>query len=460
MRKFFHSLCLSFLMGLSALVQGADSKPNFIFILADDMGWNDAGFCGNAFVETPCLNALAQSGVVFSKAYASAPNCAPTRACLLTGQYTPRHGVYTVVDDRHSPGSPHQKILAAESRAELPASAVTLPEALKSGGYATALFGMWNLGRGRSGNGSPTEQGFDLYVEPKDLGFEKDAYRRSDGAYTSDALTEGALKWIEARKSQPFFLYLAFHDVHAPYDPKPDLLAKYKARPDVPDPVLAASVEAMDANIGRLVAGLKRMGLTENTHIVFTSDNGGTRQYIAPLRGGKGTLYEGGLRVPAIFSGPGIRAGRVSETPIVTMDFYPTFLEIAGVPVSQKVDGASLVPLLRGETEGLSRDLFWHFPSYSGPTSPCSAMRSGNWKVIEFFETGMTEIYDLSRDVSEEKNLEAAQPERARELLAKLHQWHEDTGAPCPRTPNPNYDPHTERARNREGRGKSNKSSQ
>ena len=443
-------------LGTPALLHAADTKPNFIFILADDMGWNDASFCGNPTVDTPNLNALAKSGVVFSQAYASAPNCAPTRACLLTGQYTPRHGVYTVVDDRHTPGSPHQKILASESQAELPATTVTLPEALTHDGYSTALFGMWNLGRGRSGNGSPTEQGFDLYVEPKDLGFEKDTYFRKDGVYTSDALTDGALKWITGLQKQPFFLYLAFHDVHAPFDPKPDLLAKYKARPGVADPLLAASVEAMDANIGRLLEGIKRMGLSANTYIVFTSDNGGTRQYVAPLRGGKSTLYEGGLRVPAIVSGPGIDGDRVSKANIMTMDFYPTFLEMAGIPAPamQTLDGVSLLPLLKGKTNDIARDLFWHFPSYSGPTSPCSAMQSEHWKVIEFFESGTTEIYDLAEDPSEANNLTAKQPQRTQSLLAKLHNWQSEIHATRPTTPNPQYDPNAVRDPSRNARGK------
>lgn len=456
MIRLLSSLFLCLLLGSTSLLSAAGSKPNFIFILADDMGWNDAGFCGNPTVDTPNLNALAKSGVVFSQAYASAPNCAPTRACLLTGQYTPRHGVYTVVDERHKPGSPHQKILAADSQAELPASATTLPEALKPAGYATALFGMWNLGRGRSGNGSPTAQGFDLYVEPKDLGFEKDAYLRNDGAYTSDALTDGALKWMAGLQNQPFFLYLAFHDVHAPYDPKPDLLEKYKARPGVVDPLLAASVEAMDANIGRLLEGVNRMGFSGNTYIVFTSDNGGTRQYIAPLRGGKGTLYEGGLRVPAIVSGPGIAGNRVSKTNILTMDFYPTFLEIAGItaPASHTLDGVSLMPLLTGKTDDITRDLFWHFPSYSGPTSPCSAMQSQHWKVIEFFETGTTEIYNLAEDPSEANNLAPRQPERTQALLAKLHNWQSDIHAPRPTAPNPQFDPNAIHDSSREARGK------
>ena len=456
MNKSLAGLFITFFLAVQAFLHGADPKPNFVFILADDMGWNDVGFCGNKFIDTPHLDALARSGVVFSNAYACAPNCAPTRACLLTGQYTPRHGVYTVVDERHAPGSPHQKILAAESRAELPAEAVTLPEALKPEGYATALFGMWNLGRGRSGNGTPTSHGFDLYVEPKTLGFEKDAYRKPDGTYSSDALAASAIHWIEEVKDRPFFLYLAFHDVHAPFDPKPELLKKYQDRPGVPDPQLAASVEAMDANVGRILEALKRLHLTEKTFVFFTSDNGGTREYIAPLRGGKGTLYEGGLRVPAIISGPGIPSSKSCDAKMLTMDFYPTILEMAGLPRphSQTLDGTSLLPLALGKTDAPTRDLFWHFPSYSGPTSPASAIHSGDWKLIEFFETGKTELYNLAQDPFESIDLTAKEPDKARYLLAKLKSWQSELRAPCPSSPNPNYDPKALRKQRPDGSDK------
>lgn len=298
------------LIGLLCLTGIACSatRPNVILILADDLGWNDCGFTGNKFTDTPNLDRLAKDSTVFSQACASAPNCAPTRACLLTGQYPPRHGVYTVVDDRHTPGSPEHKIMAATSRDALPTESVTLSEALKSSGYATALFGMWNLGRGRSGPTTPTGQGFDVFIEPKQLGFEKDAYRDEAGHYSPDVLTDAALKWMDSVKDRPFFLYLAFHDVHAPYDPKPELLAKYQRREGVANPARAATVDAMDANVGRLMAALERTGLAGNTHVIFTSDNGGDKDYVAPLRGGKGGLYQGGLCVPALIRGPGHQA--------------------------------------------------------------------------------------------------------------------------------------------------------
>lgn len=434
----------------------ASSKPNFILILADDMGWNDARFSGSPFIDTPNLDRLAREGFVFSQACSSAPNCAPTRACLLTGQYPPRHGVYTVVDERHSPGSPQHKILSAESREALPEASVTLAEALKPAGYATGMFGMWNLGRGRSGPTTPTGQGFDVFTEPKALGFEKDAYRDAAGRYSPDFLTDSALKWMDSVRARPFFLYLAFHDVHAPFDPKPDLLAKYKARRGVNDPAYAATVEAMDANVGRVLEALEKTGMTKNTYVIFTSDNGGTRQYVAPLRGGKGTLYQGGIRVPAVIRGPGIEAGRNSPVTILSMDWFPSVLDLAGLQLSEfeNLDGRSLAPILRGQSTTLDRDVYWHFPCYIGGGGPCSAIRSGDWKLIEFFESKTSELYHLADDPGEKNDLTASDPERSAELLAKLHAWQNETKAPCPSLANPAYDPSSVQKRGREDRGK------
>lgn len=437
----------------------AGTRPNFVLILADDLGWKDVGFAGSTSIDTPNLNRLASDGMVFTRACASAPNCAPTRACLLTGQYPPRHGVYTVVDDRHAPGSPHHRILATTSREALPTETITLAEALKPADYATGMFGMWNLGRGRSGPTTPTGQGFDVFTEPKHLGFEKDAYRDEAGRYSPDALTDAALKWMYSVKDRPFFLYLAFHDVHAPYDPKPELLEKYRARGGVTDPSHAATVEAMDANVGRLLAALEEDGLESNTHVIFTSDNGGDRQLVPPLRGGKGTLYQGGLRIPAVIRGPGIQPGRTSPVTILSMDWFPTVMDLASLPLPDavKVDGTSLKPLLAGESTALDRDVFWHFPCYIGGGGPCSAIRSGDWKLIEFFETKTRELYQLTEDPRERNDLAAAEPERAAELLARLHAWQRATGAPCPDQPNPAYDPSVVPQRGRDARGKGGK---
>ncbi|MFP6881245.1 MAG: sulfatase-like hydrolase/transferase, partial [Roseibacillus sp.] len=285
-------------------------KPNIVFFLIDDMGWNDMGFSGSKFIETPHTDRLAKAGVVFTNAYSSAPNCAPTRACLLSGQYPSRHGVYTVVDDRHAPGSAHHRMLAATSNASMAGEVVTIAEQLKAGGYATAMFGMWNLGRGREGPATPTGQGFDVFERPQSLGFEKDRYFNEGGEYLTDRFTEEAIGFMAARskgsgQDEPFFVYLAYHGVHSPFEAKPDLVAKYK-KMGVPDADYAATVEAVDQNVGRVMAALGELGVMDNTLVIFTSDNGGNRRHTAPLRSGKGSVYEGGIRVPAAVWGPGL----------------------------------------------------------------------------------------------------------------------------------------------------------
>ncbi|NBX30814.1 hypothetical protein EBR04_10310, partial [bacterium] len=273
----------------------AERAPNFVVILMDDMGWRDVGCTGNTFVETPHIDRLAKAGVVFTQAYASAPNCAPTRACLMSGQWTPRHGIYTVVDPRQPPGSSWHKLVAAHSESELATEVVTLPEALRSHGYATAFLGMWNLGRGRSGPRTPGGQGFDTVVFPENLGFGKDAYFNDQGQYLSDRLADEVLTFIGEHRSRPFFVYLADHAVHAPFSPKPDLLAKYEKKAAAgsdrrDDAAYAATIEAVDRNVGRVVAGLDKLGLSDDTYVIFTSDNGGTTRYTPPLEGSKGQL--------------------------------------------------------------------------------------------------------------------------------------------------------------------------
>lgn len=424
------------------------TPPNVVLFLIDDMGWRDVGFAGNPHIDTPNCDRLAREGMVFTQAYASAPNCAPTRACLMSGQYTPRHSVYTVVDERHLPGSPHHKVLATESRAELPTESVTIAESLCAGGYATGMIGMWNLGRGNNGPFTPTGQGFEVFKEPKSLGFEKDAYQRADGAYLSDEFTTAGIEWMEANRERPFFLYLAYHDIHAPFDPKPKLVEKYRKKAaelgvEI-DADHAATVEALDQNVGRILDYLDEKRLAENTIVLFTSDNGGTRQYTAPLNSGKGSLYEGGIRVPFVIRGPGIRAGAKSAEPILSMDVYPTLLDFAGLtaPDAHCLDGMSLRPLLSGASGSLGRErVFWHFPCYVGGNAPSSAMRQGDWKIIEFFESQTVEIYDLSKDPGEQNDLSGSMPDQAKELAETLHAWQEDTGAPRPTGVNPNFDP-------------------
>lgn len=444
------------LIGNSAFSADAKRPPNIILILMDDMGWRDVGFMGNRFVETPNIDRLARKGLIFSQAYASAPNCAPTRACLMSGQYTPRHGIYTVVDPRQPVGSPWHKLTAADSKSDLATEVVTIAEALQSGGYATAFFGMWNLGRGRSGPVTPGGQGFQTVVFPENIGFAKDAYFDKSGNYLSDRLTDEVLKFVETNQDRPFFAYLPDHAVHAPFEPKADLLKKYERKASAnkdrrDDPAYAATIEAVDQNVGRIVETLARLKLTENTVVIFTSDNGGTDQYTSPLRGGKGQLYEGGIRIPLVVSGPGMKKpGGQCNAPVSSVDIYPTLLELAGAaaPKDQVLDGISLVPALRGESDLQRQRLFWHFPCYVGKATPSSAIREGDFKLIEFYEDGgRRELYNLKSDPNEERDLAKTQPEKAAALYRALQSWQSETGAAIPKKANPNYDPKAERPR-------------
>ena len=447
-------------------VNSNERPPNIVFILIDDMGWRDVGFAGNTFVETPHIDRLADEGIQFTQAYASAPNCAPTRACLMSGQYTPRHGVYTVIDPRHDPGQPHHRIISARSAESLSGETVTIAEVLKDRGYATACFGMWNLGRGRNGPTTATGQGFDHYKKPQDLGFEQNAYFATDGRYLTDVLFDEGLRFIERHADEPFFLYLPTHAVHAPFEPKPELVKKYseKARRlglDGDDPVYAAMIEAVDQNVGRLLAHLERQQLADNTLVVFTSDNGGTPQYVAPLNGSKGALYEGGIRVPcAVWGSRVANPGRTCDEPVLSMDFYPTLAELAGanLPAQQSIDGVSLVPLLN-RSGNLNREaVYWHFPCYIGRGEPCSAVRAGDWKLIQKFEDQSVELFNLHDDPGESGNLAQSNPDKTHQMVRLLTDWQTSLNTPRPSEPNPAFDPNTIRRGQRKTRSpKSNK---
>ena len=440
---FVLSAAVALLNGVSVSTHAV--QPNFVVILVDDMGWRDVGFAGNAFVETPHIDRLARDGIIFSQAYASAPNCAPTRACLLSGQYPTRHGVYTVVDERHSPGQAHHRLLAAQSNPEMASEVFTLSEALKGAGYATSCFGMWNLGRGRDTAVSPEGQGFDTFKRPQDLGFERNTYFNKDGSYLPDRLTEEALRFMFDHRADPFFVYFAPHSVHAPFDPKPELVEKYrqKSGADQHDALYAATIHALDWNVGRIRGMLEKLGIADRTTVVFTSDNGANRQYTAPLNGGKGQLYEGGLRVPACVWGYGVTAkGSTYSSPVATIDIYPTLLGLAGIAPPEKhlLDGVSWLPVLKGESV-LDRDtLYWHFPCYLGQTSPCSAIRHGDFKLIEFFERAEVELYNLVEDPHERLNLATKNPEQADRLYNMLRAWQRETNAAMPNGSNPNFD--------------------
>ena len=443
---------------VAATAVAADKQrpPNVILILMDDMGWRDVGFTGNTFAETPHIDSLARNGLVFRQAYASAPNCAPTRACLMSGQYTPRHGIYTVVDPRQPAGSPWHKLVASHSESDLATDVVTIAESLRSGGYATGFFGMWNLGRGRSGPVTPGGQGFETVVFPETIQFGKDAYFDAAGNYLSDRLTDEVIAFVDKNRHRPFFAYLPDHAVHAPYDPKPELLAKYEKKAAGGndrrnDPAHAATVEAVDQNVGRIIAALDRLKLADDTIVIFTSDNGGTPQFTAPLRGSKGELYEGGIRVPLVVCWPGLaKKGSTCDEPVSSVDLYPTLLELAGVnrPDGQILDGVSLVPAFRGATTLKRPRLFWHFPCYVGRATPASAVREGHFKLIEFFEDGgHVELYNLHADPNERRDLATSQPGRVKALVDALHDWQQETHAAIPRDTNPAYDPQADRPR-------------
>lgn len=439
---------LLLLIALSTIPATAAPRPNVLVILADDLGWRDVGFAGSRDIDTPQLDALAKRGTVFREACASAPNCAPTRACLMTGQYPPRHGIYTVIDERHTPGAPWHKVLAADSRAELATEAVTLAEVLRDAGYATGMVGMWNLGRGRRGPNTPEGQGFGFSRQPKELGFENDRYRDSEGRDLTDVMAGECVSFIRSHKDGPWFLYFAPHAVHAPYEPKPELLEKYRRR-GVSNPEFAATVESLDSAVGLVLGALESADLSRNTLVVFTSDNGGDREFTAPLRGHKGSLYQGGLRVPMVVAGPGVRAGATCDTPVVTMDVFPTVLDFAGIQPAAS-DGASLRPLLTGEGVFPARDLFWHFPCYTGRFGPSSAIRHGDFKLVENLESGAIEFFNLARDPAEAANVISDDP-AARELLSRLQAWRKATGAAMPKIPNPSYDPEARPLRGRDG---------
>jgi arylsulfatase A-like enzyme len=302
---------------------------------------------------------------------------------------------------------------------------------------------------------TPGGQGFQKVVFPENLNFGKDAYFNDRGEYLSDRLMDSVLEFVEQNQQKPFFVYLPDHAVHAPYEPKPDLLKKYEARAAEAgadrrnDPAHAATVEAVDQNVGRLLETLDRLKLTENTLVIFTSDNGGTNSCTPPLRGGKGALYEGGIRVPLVVAGPTVKnPGRTIDVPVASIDWYPTLLELAGLQTPKQVlDGTSLLPLLKGETS-LPRDrLFWHFPCYVGRNGPASAVRVGNWKLIEFFEDGGSrELYDLAADPGEESDVSKSNPQKLSELAAILDDWQTKTQAAIPTESNPAYDPSSARS--------------
>ena len=425
-------------------------KPNFVFIFIDDMGWKDLGFMGSRYYETPNIDKLAGEGVVFTNAYSNAPNCAPTRACLMSGQYTPRPGIYTVGTSERGQ-SKLRKLIPTPNKTNLDSKVVTIPDALEQGGYTSACIGKWHLG-GKSPY-RPVDRGFDVAFERNHGG-----HFSKNGEYLTDRLTDEAIKFIETNKNRPFFLYLPHHAVHTPIQAKERLIEKYKKKePDDihNNPTYAAMIESVDMSVGRIMAKLDELGLRDNTVVFFFSDNGGyaNATSMVPLRGSKGMLYEGGIRVPMIVRWPGVtRPGGVCEEPVIGIDFYPTMLEMAGVPQpsGHVLDGLSIVPLLRGKGSLNRRAIFWHFPAYLEAynekqwpwrTTPAGAVRQGDWKLIEYFEDGKIELYNLKDDLGEKNDLARTMPDKAEEMHRALVEWRKSVDAPVPAEKNPQYDP-------------------
>ncbi len=416
-------------------------KLNFMFILIDDMGWPDLGCYGNPFHETPNIDRLARQGMRFTDAYAACPVCSPTRASILSGEYPARVGVIDFI-----PGHwrPYEKLRVPKNRTQfLPLEVTTIPEALKSAEYVSAMIGKWHLGGKQY---APEKQGFDFVRQS--------GRNQNDKRVT--AFTDFALEFIEQNQNKPFFLYLSHHTVHIPLEAPKELIEKYQNKPKpsvgVNNPVYAAMIEHLDRSIGRLLQKLDELKLRENTVVIFFSDNGGLRQHYqkigpivssnTPLRDEKGTLYEGGIREPLIVRWPGVvQPGSTCSTPVISVDFYPTLLEIAGVakPDHQALDGESIVPLLKQAGPLPERALYWHYPMYHH-SAPAGAIRQGDWKLIEFFEDGRLELYNLKEDIGETKNLTQSKPQKAKELHQKLLTWRTSVHADMPQ-PNPDFDP-------------------
>lgn len=464
MRKFSRLLpALLLALTLAGFASAAERPPNIIFILADDLGWTDVGSFGSKYYETPGIDRLVREGVKFTSAYSACTVCSPTRAALMTGKYPARLHVTDFIAGEQRP---YEKLLEPKWQLYLPLEEVTVAERLKKLGYVTALMGKWHLGDKPQPWGFPSNQGFDLTVGGTSgashlpphgrLNPLENLEDRSDG-FLSDRLTDAAVEFMTANRDRPFFLYLPHYAPHAPVQGKPGVIEKYKRKDTAGlkqnNPVNAALIESLDDSVGRILEELKRLGLEENTVVIFTSDNGGEigganrrgmQTDCSPLRLGKGSAYEGGIRVPAVIKWPGVtQAGRVTEVPTITMDYVPTLLEIAGqkIPAGETIDGVSLVPLLRGANQ-LPRDtLYWHYPHYHSPIdSPYSAVRAGDWKLVHFFEDDRAELFNLKDDIGETKNLAAANPQRVAELRGKLDAWRKSVGAQIPQ-PNPKFDP-------------------
>lgn len=459
----YYNLLLLFVLATACTPQPAKELPNIVLINVDDLGWKDVGFNGSRYYETPNLDRLAEESIRFTNAYAGAANCAPSRACLLSGQQTPRHGIYTVGNSDRG-NAKTRKIIPTPNNTTLADEQLTLAEVLGAQGYSTISIGKWHLGK------DPRTQGFDQNIGGTHQGHPKtyfSPYKNPnlsdgpDGEYLTDRITDEALRFIEENREKPFFLYLPFFTIHTPLQGKEDLVEKYQQKPPLDgqgrNPHYAAMVETMDASVGRILRQLEDYEL-DNTILIFTSDNGGisfqSRQH--PLRAGKGSYYEGGIRVPLLIRWKSkIKEAWETDTPVTNLDFFPTLLDLLGIhpPVDKVLDGQSLAGLLLEKQPLAERPLIWHFPIYLQAyrvdgdesrdglfrTRPGSVIRLGDWKLHQYFEDDGLELYHLGKDLGEQDNLADEQPEKVEELLAILNDWRSEMQAPVPSEPNPEY---------------------
>jgi arylsulfatase A-like enzyme len=472
-------ICLTFAIGLLALFAipahavVRQGKPNIILVLADDLGWRDVGYQSGGKFLTPNINRLASEGMAFSSAYAGGANCEPSRACLMSGAYPPRHGVYAVNSTDRGPKA-LQRLVPIPNTDGLRGEFVTMAEALKAAGYATGHFGKWHLA-GRDG-ALPSQQGFDVTFDSFGEGELKEGSEGNQkgppedpkGVYT---LTHKAIEFITAHQREPFFCYLAHHAIHGPQQSRPGTLhqiAAHARAAGVPPIYMGCTVD-LDDSLGTLLAKLKELGLEQNTLLVFMSDNGATPQSSQePLRGAKGALYEGGIRVPLIVRWPGeVKAGSKCDVPVINEDLYPTFLAAAGAPApaGAQLDGESLLPLLRSQGALHRTAIYWHFPGYLDQpvprgrdpvfrTRPVTAMRAGDWKLLMYHEEWQldggraalannhaVELYNLKDDIGERRDLAQSQPQIRDQLVDQMLAWMKATNAQMTSKPNPQYDP-------------------
>lgn len=448
----------------------AAETPNILFIYLDDFGWKDTSYMGSDFYETPHLDALAKQGMIFTDAYSAAANCAPARASLLSGQYTPRHKVYNV-GTKPRGNAKHRRLEHIPGLDTLDPKIKTWAACVKEAGYTTASMGKWHLSK------DPLRHGFDLNIAGGHSGGPPKGYfpphpnvpnveGGPEDEYLTDRLSDEAVKWIREVKDQKWFLYLTHFAVHTPLQAKAEDIQYFEQK--TPGTlhqhvVMAAMIKSVDEGVGRIVAALEALGLRDNTAIFFFSDNGGygPATSMAPLRGYKGTYFEGGIREPFFVNWPGVvEAGSTCAEPIIGVDLYPTFCEITGAtpPEEHVQDGLSIVPLLTGRP--FERDaIYWHFPAYLQSYSrsneqrdplfrsrPCTIVRSGDWKLHYYFEDQGMILYNLKTDIGESKDVAQAQADITQALMFKIRTFWKETEADLPLKPNPKFDAEAEAA--------------